>query len=156
MPEQHGGICLTSLLGNWLTSRTTRAQKTPTVDESLDYFQCKIILTSRICGGYLWIMKKPNRQRNNNNNNIWDSIMRRVHDTSSNQLTNTDNEKHNKRIIIRSSNNARWCRKWLSCDMLEQKIFICERKGCGRIECKILINLLFNLEIIWFEIDLTC
>ncbi|CAH8602614.1 unnamed protein product [Schistosoma intercalatum] len=137
LPEQHGGICLTSLLGNWLTSRTTRAQKTPTVDESLDYFQCKIILTSRICGGYLWIMKKPNRQRNNNNNNIWDSIMRRVHDTSSNQLTNTDNEKHNKRIIIRSSNNARWCRKWLSCDMLEQKIFICERKGCGRIECTI-------------------
>ncbi|CAH8622114.1 unnamed protein product [Schistosoma margrebowiei] len=138
LPEQHGGICLTSVLGNWLTSRTTRAQKTPTVDESLDYFQCKIILTSRICGGYLWIMKKPNRQRNNNNNNIWDSIMRRVHDTSSNQLTNTDNEKHNnKRIIIRSSNNARWCRKWLSCDMLEQKIFVCERKGCGRIECTI-------------------
>ncbi|XP_018653606.1 hypothetical protein Smp_152890 [Schistosoma mansoni] len=134
-PEQHGGICLTSLLGNWLTSRTTRAQKTSTVNESLDYFQCKIILTSRICGGYLWIMKKPSRQRNNSN--IWDSIMRRVHDTSSNQITNTDNEKHNKRIIIRSSNNARWCRKWLSCDMLEQKIFICERKGCGRIECTI-------------------
>ncbi|TNN13333.1 hypothetical protein EWB00_003039 [Schistosoma japonicum] len=141
LPEQQGGICLTSLLGNWLTSRTSRAQKSSLVDESLDYFQCKIILNSRICGGYLWIMKKPSRQRSNNNsisNNIWDSIMRRVHDTTFNQsMNNIENEKHNKRIIIRSSNNPRWYRKWLSCDMLEQKIFICERKECGRIESTI-------------------
>ncbi|KAK4467714.1 hypothetical protein MN116_008649 [Schistosoma mekongi] len=141
LPEQQGGICLTSLLGNWLTSRSSRAQKSSLIDQSMDYFQCKIILTSRICGGYLWIMKKPSRHRSNNNsisNNIWDSILRRVHDTTFNQsINNTENEKHNKRIIIRSSNNPRWYRKWLSCDMLEQKIFICERKECGRIESTI-------------------
>ncbi|CAH8600133.1 unnamed protein product [Heterobilharzia americana] len=133
LPQSNSGICLTSILGNWITLRTSRAQKPLPAEESLDYFQCKIILTGRICGGYLWIMKKPSRTRNN----IWESIKRRVHDSSSTQSTNGENEKINKRIIIRSTSQARWCRKWLSCDMLEQKIFICERKGNGRIDCTI-------------------
>ncbi|CAH8866679.1 unnamed protein product [Trichobilharzia szidati] len=136
LPEANTGMCLSSILGSWITSRTSKAQKLLLAeDESLDYFQCKIILTGRICGGYLWIMKKPSRNRNN----IWDSIKRRVaaHDSTANHSTTSDNDKRNKRIVVRSSSQARWSRKWLSCDMLEQKIFICERKGNGRIDCTI-------------------
>nr|CAH8867068.1 unnamed protein product [Trichobilharzia regenti] len=136
LPEANTGMCLSSILGSWITSRTSKAQKLLLAeDESLDYFQCKIILTGRICGGYLWIMKKPSRNRNN----IWDSIKRRVaHDSTANHSTTSDNDKrNNKRIVVRSSSQARWSRKWLSCDMLEQKIFICERRGNGRIDCTI-------------------